>query len=57
MSRAVRLCQWTLANAILLALGGCVTSAQYGDFLRTEFARTISNVIGQAVAISAQGST
>ncbi len=54
MRRMLSQCRWYLASLSLLAVGGCVTSAQLQDFIRTEFARLSADTVGQMLSIWVQ---
>lgn len=47
--------RWVLSGAILLALGGCITSQQWRDFGTTELARSIADYFGRVFQLIAQG--
>ena len=57
MSKLWKWARWIVPGASLFALGGCVTSPQLFDFLRTEVARITADVVGQVFAIFAQATT
>lgn len=44
-------------GASLLALGGCVSSVQVQDFVRTETARVIADTIGRTLQLFIQATT
>lgn len=41
----------------LLAIGGCFTNAQLGDFARTEFARLAADFVGQLLSTFVQSAS
>ncbi|MGD8453586.1 MAG: hypothetical protein PVJ57_17365 [Phycisphaerae bacterium] len=41
----------------LLAIGGCFTGAQLGDFARTEFARLTADFVGQLLSTFVQSAS
>ncbi len=47
MRRLLRISRWVVASGGLLAFGGCYTNQQLLDFTRTEFARTVADVLGR----------
>ncbi|MBK9118847.1 MAG: hypothetical protein IPM18_04485 [Phycisphaerales bacterium] len=46
-----------VAGGALLALGGCVTNQQFTDFTRTQVARVVSDLFGQAIRTFVQATT
>jgi hypothetical protein len=46
--------RWLVAG-VLLALGGCATTQQYQDFMRTEFTRVVADIVGQNAQTLVQG--
>lgn len=55
-----RLYQRTLccvACGLMFTLGGCVTNQQLGDFVRTQFARVVSDLVGQSVRTFVQATS
>lgn len=48
--------RWILALGTTLAIGGCVTSGQLTDFVRSEFARVVADLVGQTFNLLIQGS-
>ncbi len=57
MRRLVKGCRWVTSGAVLLALGGCITSQQWIDFGRTELARAVADFVGRIFQFIAQGTT
>ncbi len=43
-----------VAGTALLAVGGCITSQQWTDFITSEIARVIADSVGRAVALYGQ---
>ena len=56
MRKLVRTGRWIVSGATLLALSSCVSSQQLMDFSRTELARVVADVFGQAFQLVTQGS-
>ena len=48
--------RWLVAG-VLLALGGCATTQQFQDFLRTEFSRVVSDFVGRTAQTQVTGRT
>ena len=46
--------RWILPGLCLFSMSGCVTSQQWFDFVRTEFARLTADTIGQLFTIYVQ---
>ena len=57
MNKIYRNARWLFAFACLYAVGGCVTEPQAFDFVRTEFARLVSDTVGQIFTIWVQATT
>lgn len=57
MKRIWKCSCWVLLGAFLCGSAGCVSNQQWSDFVRTEFARTISDVIGQLYLLYAESVT
>ncbi len=49
--------RWILPGACLYASSGCVTTQQWTDFVRTEFARLTADTVGQLFTIYVQAVT
>ncbi|MCK4343019.1 MAG: hypothetical protein KAY37_14995 [Phycisphaerae bacterium] len=56
MRKLLKSSRWVVSGAALLAIGGCVNNQQMLDFMRTEFARVVADVAGQAFQLVVQGS-
>jgi len=54
MIKAYRRLRWLTVGCTAYALGGCVNDAQLFDFARTEVARLIADIVGQAFNIFAE---
>jgi hypothetical protein len=57
MKRIWKNVRWIVPGACLCSLGGCVTSQQWFDFVRTEFARLTADTIGQLFTIYVEAVT
>jgi uncharacterized lipoprotein YmbA len=56
MRKMKKVSRWLVAG-VLLALGGCATTQQFQDFVRTEFARVAGTIVGQNAQTLVQGTS
>ena len=54
MRKLLKTRRWLAAGLATYVVGGCVSSPQLTDFLRTEVARVASDIIGQSLLIFVQ---